>query len=327
LRLGGKVFYPLSSYYFGIEIIMTKVLITGSNGLLGQKLMERFRPEAGYEIIATSFSENRALNNEGYHFELMDITNPVEVDYILNRYEPDVVIHTAALTQVPLCETNRQEAWKTNVEATETIAKACNRLSSHLIVLSSDFVFDGRKGPYKESDSPGPVNYYGQTKLETEKIALKISKNLSIVRTCLVYGSNFKMNRSNFLLWVKYCLEHSGRIKVNNDQWRTPTLAEDLADACFLIAAQKAMGLYHIAGPENMRVLNFAHLIADFYKLDKEFVTEVPSDELEEVGKRPLKSGLLIDKAVSELGYSPHNLIAGLEIVTKQLKSMESIDD
>jgi dTDP-4-dehydrorhamnose reductase len=213
------------------------------------------------------------------------------------------------------------------VEATETLAKAGNKLGSHLILISSDFVFDGRKGPYSETGNPLPINYYGQTKLESEKIATRISKNLAIVRTCLVYGTNFTMKRSNFLLWVKYCLEKSGRIRVNNDQWRTPTLAEDLADACLIIANRKATGIYHIAGPENMKVLDFAYSIAEFYKLDKELIEEVPSVELDETGRRPLKSGLLIDKAVRELEYSPHNLTEGLKIVTKQLKSMESIDD
>jgi dTDP-4-dehydrorhamnose reductase len=86
-------------FYF----FMTKVLITGSNGLLGQKLVERLRTGGEYEIIATSFSENVAFNKDGYKFELMDITNHSEVDYILNRYEPEVIIHTAAHTQVPLC--------------------------------------------------------------------------------------------------------------------------------------------------------------------------------------------------------------------------------
>jgi dTDP-4-dehydrorhamnose reductase len=306
---------------------MFKVLITGSNGLLGQKLVERFRSEGGHEIIATSFSENIAFNKDGYRFELMDITNPAEVEYILNRYEPEVILHTAGLTQVTHCEKNQEEAWRTNVEATETLAKASNKHGSHFILLSSDFVFDGRKGPYKETDATGPVNYYGQTKLEAEKIAGKISKSLSIVRTCLVYGTNFKMNRSNFLLWVKHCLGESERIKINNDQWRTPTLAEDLAEACAIIANTKAKGIYHISGAENVRLLDYAYTIADFYKLDKEFITEVTSSELAETGLRPLKSGLLIDKAVSELGFSPHNIIEGLEIITKQLKSMESTDD
>lgn len=306
---------------------MTKVLITGSNGLVGQKLVDRFLLEGGFEIMASSFSGNIALNKEGYQFELMDITNPVEVDYILNSYEPEVVIHTAALTQVALCETKKEEAWKTNVEATETLAKASNKVGAFLILLSSDFVFDGRKGPYRETDSPGPVNYYGQTKLEAEKIAAKIVRNLAIVRTCLVYGTNFKMNRSNFLLWVKHKLENGLRIKVNYDQWRTPTLAEDLAEACAIIAKKRTNGTFHISGPENMRVVDFAYAIADFYKLDREFIAEVSSAELSEIGRRPLKSGFFIDKAINELSYSPHNLTEGMEIVTKQLKSMESIDD
>ena len=306
---------------------MTKVLITGSNGLLGQKLVDRFLSDGQFEIIATSFRENIALNQVGYQFELLDITNPIEVDYIFSRYEPDMVIHTAALTQVSICEMNKVEAWNTNVEATQTLARECNKLGSHLILLSSDFVFDGQKGPYRETDTTGPINYYGETKLEAEKIAEKITQNLAVVRTCLVYGTNFKMTRSNFMLWIKYNLENGKKVKINNDQWRTPTLAEDLAKACVSIARNRERGTYHISGPENLRVVDFAYAIADFYKLDRECIAEVSSAELGEIGHRPLKTGLIIDKACSELAYSPHNLTEGLEIITKQLKSMESIDD
>jgi dTDP-4-dehydrorhamnose reductase len=306
---------------------MKKILITGSNGLIGQKLVERCLLEKDYEIIATSFSDNVIHGKDGYQFELMDITNPVEVDYILNRYEPEVVIHTAAATQVALCETQQLEAWKTNVEATGILAESSERLGSQFILLSSDFVFDGRKGPYSEENKPQPVNYYGKTKLESEKIAAKISSNLAIIRTCLVYGTNFTMRRSNFILWVKYCLEKNGHIRVNNDQWRTPTLAEDIAEACLSIVGKEAKGIFHIAGAENMRVLELAYAIADFYKLDKDLITEVSSEELEEIGLRPLKSGLIIDKAAAELDFQPHTIVEGLKIVTKQLKSMESIDD
>ncbi len=306
---------------------MKKILITGSNGLIGQKLVERFLLEKEFEIIATSFSENALHLNEGYQFELMDITNSVEVHYILDRYEPDVVIHAAAATRVDLCETQQPEAWKTNVDATAILAESSQRIGSQFILLSSDFVFDGRNGPYSEEAKSNPLNYYGKTKLESEKIAAKILRDLTIVRTCLVYGTNFTMKRSNFMLWVKYCLEKNGHIRVNNDQWRTPTLAEDIAEACLSIVRKKANGIFHIAGPENMRVLDLAYTIADFYKLDKELITEVPTEELEEIGLRPMKSGLVIDKAAAELDYRPHTIKEGLKIVAKQLKSMESIDD
>jgi len=306
---------------------MKKVLITGSNGLIGQKLVERFLIEKDYEIIASSFSENVIPRKEGYQFELMDVTNQVEVEYILNRYKPEVVIHSAAATQVAFCETQQPEVWKTNVEGTEILAKSTEKIGSQLILLSSDFVFDGRKGPYTEEDKIFPVNYYGKTKLEAEKVAVKYSKNAAIVRTCLVYGTNFTMRRSNFVLWVKYCLEKNGKIRVNNDQWRTPTLAEDIAEACLSIFKLKARGIYNIAGAENLKVLDFANLIADHYKLDKELITDIASEDLEEIGIRPLKTGLIIDKAISELGYKPHTIKEGLKIITKQLKSMESIDD
>ncbi|NMC39908.1 MAG: sugar nucleotide-binding protein, partial [Bacteroidales bacterium] len=184
---------------------MKTILITGSNGLLGQKLVCALYRDHGYRVIATSFSPNR-MDDEGYEFELMDVTNKIEVDYMFDKYHPDVAIHTAAMTQVDTCEKKRTECWQTNVESVKILLENARKHNTHLIHLSSDFVFDGTNGPYSEEDTLNPLNYYGLSKQESEKLVMKYTGPWSIIRTSLVYGVNPSLARPNIVLWLRYAL-------------------------------------------------------------------------------------------------------------------------
>ena len=306
---------------------MKKILVTGSNGLLGQKVVELLVHRRNSEVIAASYSDNMIRTQEGYSFEFLDITNEAETAYIFDKYKPDVVIHTAALTEVARCEERKDEAWKVNVDGTVNVINGANKAGAHVIYLSSDFVFDGLNGPYREEDPVNPVNHYGLTKLEGEKAVMKMARQWSILRTCLVYGVNQHMARPNFLLWVKHSLEEGERIRVNNDQWRTPTLADDLAFTCIQIAEKGQAGLYHVSGSEYLSVLNFAYRIAAHFGLDKEYITPVASGLLHENGKRPMKTGFHTDKAVKDLLFHPHTLDESIKRVEEQIKEMETLDD
>ena len=307
--------------------MMKRILVTGSNGLLGQKVVEMLAARKGCDVVATSFSDNTIIQKEGYLFELLDVTNPVEISYVFDKYKPDTVIHTAALTEVSRCEQMKDDAWRINVEGTGNITREANKSGAHLVFLSSDFVFDGMGGPYQEADQPNPLNHYGATKLEAEKLVQKHSASWTILRTCLVYGVNFIMSRPNFLLWVKHSLENGERIRVNNDQFRTPTFADDLAEACIMAAEHRKQGIFHIAGDEYLKVIHFAHRIADHYKLDKEFIDPVSSSELHETGRRPMRTGLANERAREELGFLPKSLDRGIELVDSQAKTMGKVDD
>lgn len=298
---------------------MKTVLITGSNGLLGQKLVRRFRSTGQYHVVATSFSPDR-MEEEGYQFELMDITNPVEVDYVFSRHRPSVVIHTAALTQVDVCETKKKECWETNVQAVGNLLKSAAKSRAHFIHLSSDFVFDGKSGPYSESDPVGPLNYYGISKLESEKEVMQYSGKWAIVRTSFVFGLNPSLARPNFVLWLRYALKEGQRIKVNNDQFRTPTFVEDLAEGCLALTEREKSGIFHLAGGEYMSVLELAEKVAVSFGLDRNLIEPVSSSDLNETGVRPLKAGLRIEKAYHELGFRPHPFVEALEILGRQIQ-------
>jgi dTDP-4-dehydrorhamnose reductase len=252
-------------------------------------------------------------------FHLLDITNAIEVDTIIDKTKPDVVINTAAMTQVDQCETEREKCWSANVAAVSYLVDACKKYNIHLVHLSTDFIFDGTHGPLEESEKPNPLSYYGESKLAAEVIIQKNAIDWTIIRTVLVYGVTKDMSRSNIVLWVKKSLEEKKNINVVNDQLRTPTLAEDLAMGCFLAAKKKAKGIFHISGEAMMTPYDIAIATADFFKLDKSLINQTDSTKFTQPAKRPPKTGFIIEKAKRELGYQPHSFTEGLSVLAKQL--------
>ena len=210
-----------------------RILVTGSNGLLGQKLSELLENESTVTLIATAARPSALPIRRGV-FHLLDITDAETVDRIVDETKPDVIINTAAMTQVDQCESQREACWKANVSAVKNLVNACRRNGAHLIHVSTDFIFDGTKEMLDENATPNPVNYYGESKLAGEKAILASDISWAILRTVLVFGVTRDMSRSNIVLWVKKSLEQGKTIQVVNDQWRTPTLAEDLAVGCYL---------------------------------------------------------------------------------------------
>lgn len=303
-----------------------KVLITGSNGLLGQKLIYRLlelHPEA---IIACAKGDNRLLIKKGYVYESMDISEPEQVRGIFGKYEPDVVINTAAMTNVDACETEREACDAANVSGVENQVQALTALKQklpgydpHFIHLSTDFVFDGENGPYKEEDIPNPLSYYALSKYKAEEVVKASRLRWAIARTIIIYGVVDNMSRSNVVLWAKDALTKGQRIKVVDDQFRSPTLAEDLAEGCLLIAEKGARGVFHLSGPDTMSILELVETVADYWKLDKTLIDPIKTASLAQPAKRPPRTGFILDKARRILGYAPRSFREGLEVVAGQL--------
>jgi dTDP-4-dehydrorhamnose reductase len=295
-----------------------KILVTGSNGLLGQKLTTLLEKYQTVEMIATA-ARPAALPISSVPFHLLDITDPDSVNAVIGRYKPDVVINTAAMTQVDQCETQREACWKANVEAVQNLVDASRRNNAHLIHVSTDFIFDGTKEMLDETAVPNPVNFYGESKLAGEKVILTSDISWCIIRTVLVFGVTQDMSRSNIVLWVKKSLEQGKTIQVVSDQWRTPTLAEDLAMGCFLAARKKAKGIYNISGKDYLSAYDIAIRTAEFFKLDKSLIKETDSTKFTQPARRPPRTGFIIDKARRDLKYEPHSFEEGLAILASQL--------
>lgn len=300
---------------------MKTILVTGSNGLLGQKITQKILAEGRVNLIATAKGVNRFPIDARYEYAEMDILNPLQVSDVIARYKPDAVIHTAAMTNVDTSEVQKELCLEVNVTATQHLVSICEANHIQFVHLSTDFIFDGAEGPYSETDLPNPLSYYGETKLLAELAVKKSKGRWVILRTILVYGITNDMSRSNIVLWAKGALEKGEPIHVVNDQWRTPTLAEDLAEACLLAVENNAQGIYHISGKDYMSIADLVRKVADYWLLDRSLILEISSDSLNQMAKRPVKTGFVLDKAIKDLKYNPHGFEDGLKIVDEQLRN------
>ncbi len=298
---------------------MMKLLITGSNGLLGQKLIQLIGSDANYEVIATSRGKNRLNTSDDYVYHSMDVTDQNDVLQVITKFKPDVIIHTAAMTNVDTCETEKEACQRLNVDAVAYLIEAASANNCFLLHLSTDFIFDGSEGPLTEEAVPNPISIYGESKLASEKLLVESDIKWAIVRTVLVYGIAQDMSRTNIILWVKKSLEEQKDIKVVNDQWRTPTLAEDLAIGCFLIAKNKVEGVFNIAGKDFLTPYEMALKTAAYFNLKTDTMTLADSSSFTQTAKRPPKTGLAIDKARRVLGYAPRSFDEGIAIVAGQI--------
>ena len=297
-----------------------RILITGSNGLLGQKLVTELRNDPSIGLIATGRGADRTPDPLMDRYHSLDITDKNAVDRLFDQVAPDVVIHTAAMTNVDACELDPANCQLQNVTATQWLVEAARRHDSHFIFLSTDFIFDGSAGPYSEDDRPSPLSVYGHSKLLGERSVQEAGLGKwAIARTIIVYGHAPGLSRSNVVLWAKNALEKGDPIRVVDDQWRMPTLAEDLADGCIRIASHGATGIYHLCGPDGMTILELVQRVGEHFGLDTSKVTAVKSSELAQPARRPPRTGFVIEKARRELGYHPRGFEAGLEVLRDQL--------
>lgn len=295
------------------------VLITGANGFLGQKLVERLVANPAYQLVATSKRENRNSVQNGYIYVPCGFEGLDEFKSLLGSIHPDKIIHTAAISGVETCENDPVLCQKVNVEVVGVIGEYCKKFDKHLVHLSTDFVFDGKEGPYRETDVPNPCNAYGQSKWNAEKWLKKIECRVAILRTILVYGINGDPNRSNLVLWAKNQLENGNSIKVVSDQWRMPTFVDDLATACIQAMEKEATGTFHISGEEMMSILETVEQVADFWHLDRSLITPIEAREIGQDNNRPRKTGFILDKAKEVLGFLPTPFIESLNEIERQL--------
>jgi len=298
---------------------MKKILITGSNGLLGQNLVSLIKDDPDFRLLAVSRGENRISRLGPFDFKSLDITDFDAVRKIIEEFKPDVLINPAAMTNVDTCEEDTEGCRRVNIDAVQNLIESSGKTGTHLIHLSTDFVFDGKNGPYKETDPANPLSTYGKSKREAEIFLEQSSIPWTIIRTILIYGFGERVSHSNIVLWGKSSLEKGQPIRVVNDQLRAPTLAEDLAQACLTIARKKATGLYHVSGPKTQSILDFIHQVARAFQLDSSLIQPISSEELNRIAPRPRRTGFVLDKAIRELDYQPHSFEEGLQIVKKQL--------
>ncbi len=300
-------------------MIPPRILVTGAGGLVGQALVRAAGRWPGADVLATGRGPAVAHDRGGY--ARLDVLDGGEVERTFQDFAPDVVLHAAGQAQVEACEQDRQSCWALNVDAVVTLAAACHRHGARLVLPSTDFVFDGRSGPYAEGDRPAPANAYGRSKLAAEN-ALRTSHLTAwaVARTTMVFGVPAgEEPRLDVVRWVVRELTAGRPIRVADDQWRTPTYDDDLADGVLRIARLGRQGVFHVSGREQVSVVELARRVAGAFDLDASLIEPAPTAEIHPGAPRPLHAGLLILRAETELGFRPRPLDAALGAVRQRL--------
>ena len=293
-----------------------KVAVFGANGLLGQKLMSEIN--SSYKIIAFGRDKRSNIFSDEIDYHQVDITDSADVNDAIKREKPGVIVNAAAYTNVDGCEANKEECWKINVEGVENLAKAARRADAKLIHISSDYVFDGTSGPYSEEDKPAPTTYYGKSKLASENNVIGSKAKYAIIRTNVLYGHAFPA-KASFVRWVIDELSKGNEIRVVNDQYNNPTLANDLAACILRIIQLDAEGMFNYAGSDYFSRFEFAQKISVKFNYSSELIFPISTEDLGQLAPRPKKGGLRTEKARDSLGLKIFGVDHGLEVMKQEM--------
>ncbi len=296
-----------------------KILITGANGFTGLHLCLSLINK-GFEVFALGRGERRLPVMDRLHYYSVELTSVRSLLKIFDQVAPDVVIHTAAMSKPDICDLNRKECLRNNVDVTHYLLEASRHFPVHFIYLSTDFIF-GEDGPHREDDVPTPLNFYGESKLQAEKLIIQTELSTTIVRPVFIYGPVIHQIRPSFIQWVQQKLSQGEKIKVVTDQLRTPTYVSDLCAAIATILIFKKVGIYHIAGKDILSPYEMAVTVAKVLDLKTELIEPVTSETFPEPVRRAKRSGVYIDKAIRELNYAPHSFEEAVKLSFKNDES------
>jgi dTDP-4-dehydrorhamnose reductase len=293
-----------------------KILVTGANGFLGRHLVKKLLDE-GFSVLATGRGPSRLpfAENGNFRYVPADLEGENALQLAMGLERPEVVVHTAAMTQADYCEQDQEHCFDVNVSGTARLLVDAENIGSFFIFLSTDFVFDGTRGPYAEDNAPNPLNWYGFTKVQAEAMVAASEIPWAIVRTCLVFGAPLEGDRPNILSWVQASLQEGKPIQVVDDQWRTPTYIGDLVQGILLVIRHKARGIFHISGKDLLSPYEMALETARVCGLPAGLISRTDASAFSQPAKRPARTGLDISKARRELGFHPIDFKQALKII------------
>jgi dTDP-4-dehydrorhamnose reductase len=292
-----------------------KILVTGASGLYGSKLSQTIAEDCE---VYSAYSKDKPIYGTSVQF---DVSNKNQVEHAFKQVNPDVVVHAASLTDVDECETNKELAWKTNVEGTRNIAEAAKACDAFLFYVSTDYVFNGEKGNYTETDTPAPINYYGLTKLKAEELVEELMDEYCIARASVIYGATPAAGKINFALWLLNKLKQKEPVKIVVDQWNSPTLNTNLAKMTWEIVQRRMTGVYHLSGATRISRYDFAKSIASAFNLNPALMIPSASSDFSWAAKRPKDSSLNVEKAQNALTNRPLTVDQALSQLRREICS------
>jgi dTDP-4-dehydrorhamnose reductase len=297
----------IESYPLETNVVTMRIFITGGVGLLGSKLA-RITLDQGHEVF-TGYNHNLPDQGEPVKF---DLTTDSSINNAVDLARPEVIFHTAALTDVDKCEMDRDLACRINAKGTKILAAAAKSAGSFLTYISTDYVFNGSRGMYREDDAPDPISHYGYTKLLGEKYAD------CVARTCVIYGSRPASGKVNFALWIIDNLQKGESIRIVTDQYISPTLNTNLAMMLLEAGEKKLEGIYHLAGAERISRYDYACRLADVFGLDKSLIAPSRMADIGWKAKRPMDSSMDVSKATQILKEKPWNIDKSFRVLKEE---------
>ena len=291
-----------------------KLLITGASGLYGSKLAE-LALRKGHEVYS-GFSLDQPRNGVPVQF---DVSSEKQVEEAFKKTRPEVVVHAASMTDVDKCENNKALAWRVNVEGTRIVTERTAKTGAFMMYISTDYVFNGEKGQYTETDTPDPVNHYGTTKLKAENTVKELIDDFCIARPCVIYGAIPAAGKINFALWLLNKLRNKAKANIVTDQWITPTLNTNLAAMTLEIAERRLSGVYHVSGATRLSRYEYAEHVAKVFELDSNLIVPVKSTEMHWTAKRPRDSSLDTSKVRKTLRNKPLTINDALKQLKQEL--------
>lgn len=271
-----------------------RIFIIGASGLVGGNCLNHLRRDPGHEVVGTHYT---FASNETVYF---NVFNSSAGTFDPDTFRPDIIIHTGALTHVDYCETHPDESYRNTVESTAAVIDIARRNDASLIYISSDYVFDGKNGPYAESDAVNPLSVYGRHKLQAENMIRETVPEHLILRVTNVYGDEIRgKNFVSFLIREAQSGEEK-IIKLPSDQFATPINAMDIARACAELIGERKRGLYHLASYDYLSRVELARKVLSHFPDAKVSIKALPTSALGQAAPRPLKGGLKNDKFLAE---------------------------
>ena len=289
-----------------------RLLVIGSTGLLGNTLTQH-AVARGVETIGTYLTNKPDPAAAGIRVRL-DVTDKRAVQEVFERLMPDVVVNCAAVTDVDLCEREKELALRVNSEAAGYLAEASRASGTHFVQISTDYVFDGANGMYSEDDETSPINYYGTSKLDGERRVSSLAGGWCIARTSVVFGWG-REKRANYATWLIRGLREGKRLNIVTDQVSSPTLNTNLAEMLLEAVHRRIRGTYHLAGRDRVDRYTMATHLAARFGLDKCLLSPVRSASMNWLAKRPMDSSLNVEKAVRTLATKPLQLDEALSVM------------